>query len=574
MSTVYPGPIVSRQALVETTDLHRRLLDGDISLWVGSGISWDRLGGLDQFFIRFLQRLSRESIERGPESEEAKLLAEVLVRYDNGTCDATTPFEQWEDYSPLLEKMLAQYSTVVLLALDRLGVQAKSSIFDIPGFYGAAQDFDLEHDVITALLAERLVSEVVSTNWDALIEAAAATRLPQSEIAVVVAPNDTVDLGPGPMLLKLHGCARRALHPEAGKPPGIIVVSERDIQELKSAENAPVLEKVRAGIREHACVFVGLSGQDYDLQTLLFESRLAELSEDLTPRVFFVERGGLNDHQRKVLSYLYSPAVYVADTSRRLEEAASIDMLPKPALASLLILGLTEKCIALLQAIPSDFPEHALASQTEQWLNEAVSQWLASRNGTGEIDADSWRAIALEVTATVSTFSSLYRDQSPAFSSGTYSPITSDSPRHILDSGEAADSLMHRLVMITVLTQRAAQSAGLSVAVGSADGTDGHMKVETAAGPVRVFFVKRSHNRVFRLIESGVLDPLDPSVIVLYAQGHQLPKRKFNAELDLPLASEDRFQEVYLEQDFFPTTNDPAAALTWLTSLIAGGVSP
>jgi NAD-dependent SIR2 family protein deacetylase len=73
---------------------------------------------------------------------------------------------------------------------------------------------DAEHRFLALLIAEDIVTELVTTNWDPLIELAGGACSSGAVHTIrIVARNEEVSGShdAGARLLKIHGCARKAL---------------------------------------------------------------------------------------------------------------------------------------------------------------------------------------------------------------------------------------------------------------------------------------------------------------------------------------------------------------------------
>src|SRR4029077_12322583 len=132
---------------------------------------------------------------------------------------------------------------------------------------------DADHRFLALLIAEGAVSEIVTTNWDPLVERAyEALELPPP-LEVVACNPELQRQCLGALFLKIHGCAKRMVDdPDLYRPH--MVATRTDITEWDQlALFQPFKEKVRAILRERPAIFVGLSGQDFNLQALWVTAR-------------------------------------------------------------------------------------------------------------------------------------------------------------------------------------------------------------------------------------------------------------------------------------------------------------
>jgi tetratricopeptide (TPR) repeat protein len=114
------------------------------------------------------------------------------------------------------------------------------------------------HHIIAALLAARVVSAVITTNFDELLEQAytqlrrANPKLPRLHVVI----NGHRQLGTGPMLIKLHG--------SASEPRSLSLTLAHIGHRL-----IPWKQKVVKKCADHPFVFIGYSDQDKDITPVL-----------------------------------------------------------------------------------------------------------------------------------------------------------------------------------------------------------------------------------------------------------------------------------------------------------------
>ena len=166
-----------RKALRSLKQEHAALVgdvvDGRRFFWLGSGISRDQVPDLVAVMERVLLFL-RDQAHTGPErAQHRDALLEVLGTYlppEVARYEADEAGWQPADLEPLRQV----YSEVLGVRVGDLpGEYLLMTAADLPNTYGAA---DLEpgvaHRLLAILIAEGVVKEIASGNWDGLVEAA------------------------------------------------------------------------------------------------------------------------------------------------------------------------------------------------------------------------------------------------------------------------------------------------------------------------------------------------------------------------------------------------------------------
>jgi hypothetical protein len=133
------------------------------------------------------------------------------------------------------------------------------------------------------------------TNWES-----AATPARQLQIADASAAR----------LFKIHGCARKSAS-NAGVYRTFIVATENEVAGwTTNAASRPFREALRNMLRERPVIFVGLSGQDFNLKVQVIAANGLTGSFDVnSPRVGFAE-SVLTTHHQTILQGFYSESGY------------------------------------------------------------------------------------------------------------------------------------------------------------------------------------------------------------------------------------------------------------------------
>jgi len=117
----------------------------------------------------------------------------------------------------------------------------------------------------------------------------------------------------------------------------------------------PFREKVRTMLREKPAIFIGISGQDFNLQAECATATAGGVAYPLNPPriVFTVER--IDPPQRAILEGFYGDR-YSANVTA-VNEIAALPLYGKPLLGALFVQLLIEKLVCLLIWVTNNFPQ-------------------------------------------------------------------------------------------------------------------------------------------------------------------------------------------------------------------------
>ena len=151
------------------------LLEGQYALWLGSGISRDRVIGLDGVLAKLIEFL-RANTTADAECAYRKALEKILSMAspsagEQAAIDFSQPAHSWPCLQSLLARLWKQYA-------DVLSVEVGNEPLDYLLWVGldfantfASQDPDAEHLAVGMLALEGVVTQLATANWDGLLEA-------------------------------------------------------------------------------------------------------------------------------------------------------------------------------------------------------------------------------------------------------------------------------------------------------------------------------------------------------------------------------------------------------------------
>jgi hypothetical protein len=195
----------------------RGVLNGEYAFWLGSGISRDRYPDVSTLIHRLLTTLQAGIVVSDPQCPFRRALNAILALATiSSSPDLTRVPADWSNIKEIVNRLVSRYSEALDVELRGSG-SVKELFWDVlklQHVYGDPVRPDAEHRLLSLLIEEGIISVLVTTNWDPLIELAIEDCRPGSVLLVtVVACNAEI---PGSnngsaRILKIHGCARKAL---------------------------------------------------------------------------------------------------------------------------------------------------------------------------------------------------------------------------------------------------------------------------------------------------------------------------------------------------------------------------
>ncbi len=342
-----------RKALRSLQQEHAALVgdvvDGRRFFWLGSGISRDQVPDLVAVIERVLLFL-RDRAQAGPDNVQHRAaLLQILDEHLPAEVDRYRADEAcWVPVD--VEPLRQVYSEVLGVRVGDLpGDYLLMTAADLPNTYGASDlKPGIAHRLLAILIAEGVLKEIASGNWDGLVEAAVEELTGLAGLLdVYVSAEDVREGNSFAQIAKFHGCAVMArTHP--GNYADKIIATRAQISRF---DNNAAFEHMRSALKErttkYRSLILGLSIQDTDLLAVF--TRAAENHpwpwEKGHPAYVFAERQILSS-QRDVLENSYG-ADYDQHHSDIVARSA-FGTYAAPLLASLVIEVLLHKLLALL----------------------------------------------------------------------------------------------------------------------------------------------------------------------------------------------------------------------------------
>ena len=286
------------------------LANADRVLWVGSGVSYGRVPGLKVLLRRVLEFLQDRMNDPVEGSDHRRALEQVVEEHLPGELAAFRADPAGWAIPDDLTSLVNSYSTILG---TEVGEHPQDYLLwravDVCEAYGAPTlQPGAQHRLIAYLLHEGVVEEIVTTNWDGLIEKAAeeSSVSGQPPLLGVLMTNESFRTARGStMLVKQHGCAVKAREDESYRK--YLVSQTVDIAIwLNSDIYARVVSEVRTLAKDRKSLMLGFSAQDYNVlvQIAAASQDIAWAWEPSDPAYMFAEPE-ISTSQKAVLSAVY-----------------------------------------------------------------------------------------------------------------------------------------------------------------------------------------------------------------------------------------------------------------------------
>lgn len=260
-----------RKALQSLQQEHAALVgdvvDGRRFLWLGSGISRDQVPDLVAVIEQVLIFL-RDHSHAGPDDVEHRA-ALLQILEEHLPLEVARYRADEVGWLPLNVEPLRQvYSEILGVRVGSFkGNYLLMTAADLPNTYGAGHlKPGIAHHLLAILIAEGVLKEIASGNWDGLVEAAVEGLTGDGRLLdVYVSAEDARAGNSFSQIAKFHGCAVMA-RTNPGSYADKIVATRAQISRF---DNNASFEHMRSALKErttrYRSLILGLSIQDTDL---------------------------------------------------------------------------------------------------------------------------------------------------------------------------------------------------------------------------------------------------------------------------------------------------------------------
>jgi hypothetical protein len=400
-------------ALLESrrSSFTERALTGQLSWWIGSGVSRTRLPDVGSLLRRLLGALYDRVVSGDPACAATGALKQLISMSAVPGVDPTQRPDAWPQLEQVVTALSSKYSDALDVSFAPGGTP-EDICWDVLRLQDVYSDPatvpDAEHRLLAVLVAEGIVRELVTTNWDPLIERAwdQCTGAGDRRLKVVARPADIPGRGNEPQILKIHGCAERAKADEVGFRRFLVGTRTQITAWDNSPELQPLREALRVLARQTGAVFVGLSGQDYDIQAALFVAGESLGAPSLsTPSVFFSSTR-IEEPHRQVLRVIHKAGPYAAQQAA-IDSACLLPVYAKPLLGALYIFAMLDKlALAASLGTAEMTPLQAtLCGNALTFLRQLACSYDAIHDGDTR-----WRRVSSDLAGFMAGFATLYME--------------------------------------------------------------------------------------------------------------------------------------------------------------------
>lgn len=507
--------------------------EGQYVLWLGSGISRDRVPNVDALLERVVEHLRSNTVDGDTDGEYQAALTEVLQlaglrREELEGIDFSIAVGEWPLRDRIIPSLVTNYSRVldVLVGDGNPDDYLVWTGLDVPNTYGSPDlEPDVEHYCIAILMLEGLVASAVTANWDGLLEKALDELTPAfgSLVRVAVKPDDFRIVGPHMEVIKFHGCAVRARDDESEYRDLLVARESQISQWTEQPENRSMRKHLEMLYTDRLTLMLGLSAQDANLHTV-FAGAIQDLAWPwpASPPTVVLSEEHLESYHRNLLKITYGSNHQ--GNAGAIAQSALLGAYGKPTLLALVLSSLTEKLSFLI------------GDEIESiWGSAAVTQLRTDLLGLRDLaarhaDPDSPEVLEhLEIIGFQREFTarlidvanlalSIFRTgRMPVPGSGRYEPLSDRPAAQAALNADFPSKQFGRLGVALALIGRGLTSGQWSAVPGdSRAGGDGVVRLVTSERNARVFFVKDS-NALTQLELQGSFDDSDEDVLIVIA---------------------------------------------------------
>lgn len=489
------------------------VVEGKYALWLGSGISRDRVIGLDGVLAKLIEFL-RSKATANPACPYRAALDQVLgmaapSAAESAAIDLGQPAVTWPCLPSLLSRLWKQYADVlsVEVGTERLDYLLWDGL-DFPTTF-ASQDADAEHLAIGMLSLEGVVTDLATANWDGLLEAAMSELGYGDDFySITITGEDLRGPAAAAVLYKFHGCALRAIAQQDEYRPLLVARAAQIVGWMSNGTFKIVRDQLLALAQRSRTLMIGMSAQDKNIQNLFGQVGTQQgwnWTDEPTPIVFSAQTLGTD--QKDVLNISYGQEVY-EENRAAICEAACLPAYGKPLLLGLLLMVLTAK----FQTLASDAHAPALDAVAHDAIASGIKK-LRDRVAEG---ADGDRlGFAKGLAAGLAR--ARHQIQNGACPGGMpmYFPIDSEPPHRMKGMPRTVSTGQREAAVALGLIGLGDQATAWTASVDDpTDHRSGALRLTSPNATARIFFAANDEN-ITNLMDGGAFDEGDPDVVLI-----------------------------------------------------------
>jgi hypothetical protein len=493
--------------------------EGNYALWLGSGISRERLPGVWDLIASVLDFLRVNADFDNPGCSHRIALEEILDHTaltpdERSGIDFTTPAKSWARWETIVRGLGDRYAEV--LDVSVAGETDDYLVWtglDVAGTYGDPNiDPDVEHYCVALLMLEGVVRVAVTANWDGLLEKALDQLCdePDALVRVVVKKDEFRDLGARRPVIKFHGCAVRASKDEGQYRPMLIARASQIQRWAELADHQHMRKELERLFSVHPTLMMGLSTQDSNMHTMFHSASqdLVRCWDPTQPPALVLSEQNLHGHHKRALKATYGDDF--SPNATAIEASALLGAWAKPTFVGLLLWVLTEKLVFLLDHVPALGAHAADVDRMKDDLR-ALRSKAAEHAGAGTLE------FVTRVAESVSHVIGVFRRGASSAADGFYEALTSAPiAEAVLNRDFPAEKFGHLALALSLIGRGQAAGTWDTIPGSRTAPEGGVVRLRSANRDVKVFAV-RDHEASIELERSGVYEPSDGNVLVVHA---------------------------------------------------------
>ncbi len=336
--------------------------NGIYAFWLGSGISFGRAPSLRILVGRVVEFVRSHTDHADPNCKYTRTLQEIL-NLAGASADERErskfdePFASWPDQDAIALRLVNNYSKLLGLTVDGEDMDYLLwNVIDVGStFADPALIPDVEHLCLAALSLEGAASEMLSANWDPLIERAVDALTdgnPALSPTVVARPADLQLHRNKTRLIKFHGCAVKAQGDPGQYRQWLVASNDQVAAFCTQPNNQGLVTALTHIVGSKRTLMLGLSAQDANIQGI-FNKAANELTWKLgePPPSYVFSEQELGIDQRSLLRNVYRDQINPGNMTA-VFESARIQAYARRLLTALLLDVWSRKLQALTLLAP------------------------------------------------------------------------------------------------------------------------------------------------------------------------------------------------------------------------------
>lgn len=520
MTTADSISIIETLALLdkEFREFSVAFANDDYAVWLGAGISLEKLPGLEGVAETALEHLRQNIDPANPAclfraSLDTILGLASLTRAEWKAVDYGAPVSTWDTIKAIRPRLVSQYAK--MLDQAPLGQDQDYLVWtaiDVVGTYAnPAIDPGSEHLGLAALICEGVASDSASANWDRLIEVS-IDRMSGGDASLLqvrVLPTDVKKNTTRARLYKFHGCAWLAGQ-HGGEYRDRLVGRASQIHGwAEQGQNKVMAAKLQDLATSKSTLMLGLSMQDTNIQQVFVvakEHLPAEFPTD--PPAVILSEEKVGPDQRALLKNFYK-ADY-AKKALAIETSALLRAFAAALLPALWLHVLSTKLEAFVATLdPGFLPDEQarLVAGLRRLRDDAASTAVPEAH----------EAFMLKALPRFGRAMSLFRDgRALGAADGYYRPLTTSPAAKVLAEPSTPGSGLIEAAFGLALVGRGCLDGLWTCAVGDpADAKTGALTVTGASsGRATPVFIVSNARAAAKLVADGHVAENDDAVLL------------------------------------------------------------